>query len=335
MLRVEASNLKTTGDPPRPRRLLPRPPAVPDFSQTPARDLLLPPPDDTSASERWLLRLELGDEDIAKLYSQGMARGAVVWRKGMVEWRPLLITPELTRLLRRTRTTLTSLPDGLAERPVGPTTVAPTALDVVAPNAAAVAKPRRAAEFVAVALAAFVLAWIARGSLRQDSPSTPAADSREAPAPVAATCEPAAPTTARLFPNAPPVASDTGSTITGSTIPTIAVTDLPLVGSAMTSATRHSESRRAPSRAAATGQPSRSELRAALSRVAQAARGCGERGGAPVRLTMSFSGSGVARSIQVSGRELPAPTRSCILAAASRARVPAFSGDPVTVAKTL
>jgi hypothetical protein len=50
---------------------------------------------------------------------------------------------------------------------------------------------------------------------------------------------------------------------------------------------------------------------------------------------MSFAGSGVARSIQVSGSDLPAPTRSCIIAAASRARVPAFSGDPVTVTKTL
>jgi len=37
----------------------------------------------------------------------------------------------------------------------------------------------------------------------------------------------------------------------------------------------------------------------------------------------------------VSGADLPAPTRSCIFGAASRARVPAFSGDPVTVAKTL
>ena len=34
-----------------------------------------------------------GGHDIAKLYGQGMTRGAVVWRKGMVEWRPLLVTP--------------------------------------------------------------------------------------------------------------------------------------------------------------------------------------------------------------------------------------------------
>ena len=65
MLRVEASNLKTSVDLPRPRRLLPRPPAVPDFSPPPAHDVLLPPPDDaparadTAGPERWVVRLEL------------------------------------------------------------------------------------------------------------------------------------------------------------------------------------------------------------------------------------------------------------------------------------
>jgi hypothetical protein len=308
MLRVEASNLKTTGDLPRPRRLLPRPPAVPEFSPSPAQELLLPPPDDmparvdTSAPERWVVRLELGDEDIAKLYGQGMTRGAVVWRKGMVEWRPLLITPELTGLLRRTRTTLTSLPDELAERPVGPTTVAPMAMDVAAPGTAASGKPRRSVEFAAVAVAAFALAWIGHGILRADAPSAALADGREALAPPAAACEPATVTTAGLLPNAPPLA-----TATSSTIPIIAVTDLPLAGRAAVPTAMHSESRRAPSRPSSAGQPSRSELSAALSRVAQSARGCGERGG-PVRVTMSFAASGVARSIQVSGRDLPAPT---------------------------
>ena len=57
--------------------------------------------------------------------------------------------------------------------------------------------------------------------------------------------------------------------------------------------------------------------------------------GGPVRVVMSFNNTGVARSIRVSGVDLPATTRSCIIGAASRARVPAFSGDPVTVGKTL
>jgi hypothetical protein len=305
---------------------------VPEFAPPPARDVLLPPPDDTparvdtSAPERWVVRLELGDEDIAKLYGQGMARGAVVWRKGMLEWRPLLITPELTGLLRRTRTTLTSLPDELAERPVGPTTVAPTAMDVAVTSPAASGKPRRTVEFVAVGIAAFALAWIGRGTWHADTPApTATADSHQA----ALACEPAAVTAAALLPSAPQPASATRSTI-----PIIAVTDLPLARGAVAPAGLHGESHRVPSRASAADQPSRSELSAALSRVTQAARGCGERGG-PVRVTMSFAGSGVARSIQVSGSDLPAPTRSCIIAAASRARVPAFSDEPVTVAKTL
>jgi hypothetical protein len=75
-------------------------------------------------------------------------------------------------------------------------------------------------------------------------------------------------------------------------------------------------------------------LQEALAQVARAASGCGERGG-PVRVVVTFANSGVARSIQVSGEDLPAPTRSCMIGAASRARVPAFTGDPVTVAKTL
>jgi hypothetical protein len=88
------------------------------------------------------------------------------------------------------------------------------------------------------------------------------------------------------------------------------------------------------STAASGSGPSRADLIGALGRVAGAAGGCGERGGA-VRVVISFAPSGVARSIQVSGKDLPSQTRSCIIGAASRARVPAFSGDPVTVSKTL
>ena len=73
---------------------------------------------------------------------------------------------------------------------------------------------------------------------------------------------------------------------------------------------------------------------AALSRVAGVASGCGERDTA-VRVVITFANSGVARSIQVSGQGLPSTVRSCIIGAASRARIASFAGEPVTVSKSL
>jgi hypothetical protein len=315
-----------------------------DEAAPPETELLLPPAE-RGKSARWSVRLELVDEDIAKLYGQGLTRGAVVWKKGMLEWRPLLITPELHGLLRRTRTTLSDLPPAnaastapeevtlprparvpgsilpppLANLPVTSTTVAPTAIDIE-PSP----KPRRPIELIAVAAAAFALAWVGRGNLhpRADAPMTalPLAAASLIPAAKASICEPAT----------------TSSPTPSSDIRTVSIADLPLVGARATAPVRDAahEKRNVSSSSTSGASPSRSELVAALSQVARAASGCGERGG-PVRLVMSFAGSGVARSIQVSGPDLPAPTRSCIIGAASRARVPAFSGSPVTVAKTL
>ena len=68
--------------------------------------------DDVDA-QRWVVQLELEPEQIVPLYRLGLARGAVVWRDGMEEWRPLLIMRELRQLLtertRRARLRLTSL----------------------------------------------------------------------------------------------------------------------------------------------------------------------------------------------------------------------------------
>jgi hypothetical protein len=372
MLRVEASNLPKPRGTPRPRRLLPNPP-MPRRKEVAARHELLPPADPASAptpelalasspsrvlgpNERWSVKLELGDEEIAKLYGQGMTRGAVVWKKGMQEWRPLLITPELSGLLRRTRITLTespplarmplpsSLPSGLPPdeltlpRPprlpseLPPTLIERSPIQSVAPTAFDIepsVKPRRrTAELLGVGVAAFALAWLGHSTLHPSAPSAalppgpPAAMAAAAPA-----CEPA---------RGP--ATVTASTLSGSSIPTVSIADLPLVGQRGTSTpASHVLASRGSARSQATssdGRPSRAALQEALGQVARAASGCGERGG-PVRVTLSFANSGVARSIQVSGTDLPAATRSCMISAASRARVPAFSGDPVTVAKTL
>lgn len=371
MLRVEPSNLPHPRAALRPRRLLPHPISGQRPGASKARHEMLPPRDGESASadertsplaaaipphERWSVRLELGDADIAKLYGQGMTRGAVVWRKGMMEWRPLLVTPELTGVLRRTRPSVipsavpslpplpswvdappalpcpprvptSTIPLGV-ETSASPTTVAPLAVD-----AEPARRGRRPAELLGVALAAFSVAWIAHGLLK--TPAEPSA----APSSPGSTFAAAA-----SAPACEPKAEPARSTTPSSTIPTVSVADLPLAGSrgaAITASfsglgTSHaSTAARHPSMGgSAPLAPSRAELMNALGGVARAASGCGERGG-PVRVVLSFASSGVARSIQVSGDGLPAPTRSCIIGAASRARVPAFSGDPVTVSKTL
>lgn len=372
MLRVEASNLPKPRGAPRPRRLLPLPPKVRRGETASRHELLLPPADgdvapETSLAlsteptrpalhERWSVKLELGDDEIAKLYGQGMTRGAVVWKKGMLEWRPLLITPELSGLLRRTRmTTLTETPSlptlaqlaapldeptlpraarvpfepppELLEKPAVPS-VAPTALDVESPPS----KPqaRRPIELGLVAAGAFALAWLGHAALNPGSPTAPppAAPPVVAAAVAAPACEPAAATPATFT--------------SSSGIPTVSVADLPLAGAkgatatvtASTSSGSGRAARSSASSASSGGRPSRSDLVAALSQVARAAGSCGERGG-PVRVVVSFANSGVARSVQVSGADLPSTTRSCMIGAASRARVPAFTGEPVTVSKTL
>lgn len=379
MLRVEASNLPKPRGTPRPRRLLPNPP-IPRRGEVTTRHELLPPADPSRpptselelptqptrmlgpVNERWSVKLELGDEEIARLYGQGMTRGAVVWKKGMLEWRPLLITPELSGLLRRTRITLTEspplarlpapapvpvmltvppdeltlprpprvpseLPPLLVERaPIQ--SVAPTALDVE-PSA----KPRRrTSELLAVGAAAFALAWLGHSTLY--SPDTASATPPPAAPPAMAAAAPAC---------EPAKLPATVSANSGSSIPTVSIADLPLAGArgslgATTTASHAVASRGAGNAARSTatsgGRPGRAALVEALGQVSRAASGCGERGG-PVRVTVSFANSGVARSVQVSGADLPAATRSCMIGAASRARVPAFSGEPVTVTKTL
>lgn len=288
------------------------------------------------------MRLELGEDDVARLYGQGLARGALVWKKGMMEWRPLLITPELAGLLRRTRVKVNApAPAAEPSEPVtaprlpaparvpsefafsgepaqhGPLSVSPTAIDVPAP-----APPRRRYEIAAVAALSFGLAWFVQGVLSPD-----AAAPNEAQPVAAAAAAPAASPVAVPLPVTPTPPS---------TIPMVAVDDLPVVGrrgSTAPASLRRSVTASS-SRSSDDGGPSRSALVGALSRVASVASGCGERGG-PVRVVVSFASSGVARSIKVSGKDLPAATRSCIIGAASRARIPAFSGDPVTVAKTL
>ncbi len=288
-------------------------------------------------SERWSVRLELAGDDVARLYGQGLARGALVWKKGMVEWRPLLITPELTGLLKRTSAVASTTPPSRALPSEPATAPRSTALSAPALDfrvaepvpepvllATATADPAREPapavrklryDVALVALASFALAWFVRAAL--------------APEPTASTAPPAA------APAAPPT---TATTLTGSApraasnIPVVAVGDLPILSGSGAPGGGRGGTARAEARGAEG--PSRAALVSALSRVAASASDCGPREGA-VRVVMTFAPSGVARSIKVAGQGLPAGTRSCIVAAAARARVPAFQGEPITVGKTL
>jgi hypothetical protein len=193
-------------------------------------------------------------------------------------------------------------------------------------------------ELVFVAVAAFALSWVFRGNLQSASTQGTSDD-----APRVALSSRAAPATTTL-----PVCEERShflptresGTGTSSEIRTVALSDLPLLcrKPSVTAAHASGEHRQTPAHssngASSSGAPTRASLVAALSGVADAAAGCGEREG-PVKVVLTFAPSGVASSIQVSGKDLPSGTRSCIARAASRARVPAFEGDPVTVAKTL
>jgi hypothetical protein len=233
-------------------------------------------------------------------------------------WNDEITLPRAARL-----PTEVLLPPELAHQAVTPTTVAPTAMDLEpAPITPQAARARRPIDLVAVALAGFALAWITRGLLPAQSSS-------------GAAVQPETPATATPPPSCVP-APQAASHSDISSIPRVALTDLPLLGAARSTTARPGRSRSAHAAHAgpASDGPDRSELARALSQVTRAASGCGERSG-PVRLVVSFASSGVPRSIQVSGDDLPAGARSCIIGAASRARIAAFSGDPVSVAKTL
>jgi hypothetical protein len=222
-------------------------------------------------------------------------------------------------------------------------TLAPMAADIEMPPP----RPRRPMELAAVAIGAFALAWIGHATL---SGGDSGDGSRNLSAAAGVTAAP---------PSTPPMCEPTTSSASSTSsekpgIRTVSVADLPLAGNrsdrsapthvAAASTPTHASVSRAARSAPATAapaapvaapvSPSRSDLVSAMSGVARASSSCGERGG-PVRVVVSFSGSGVARSIQVSGSDLPAATRSCIIGAASRARVSAFTGDPVTVSKGL
>lgn len=113
--------------------------------------------------------------------------------------------------------------------------------------------------------------------------------------------------------------------------PVVAVHDLPVErGIFSASNMSPSSSRRAPRSVGA----SRSEFARALSRAAAAARSCGT-GPVHAQVVATFNPSGVPRAVHFAGSTPPPALRSCVLGAVARARVAPFTGEPVTVAKSL
>gem|GEM_PF-1134491 len=120
-----------------------------------------------------------------------------------------------------------------------------------------------------------------------------------------------------------------------STIPVVLLRDLPVQGSGASAAFVGSS--QAPSASgvgfSASAGPSRAALSRALAFAAAAARSCGT-GPVTAQVVVTFAPSGVARSIHFTAAP-PVALRSCVLNAVARTHLAPFSGEPVTVSKTL
>jgi hypothetical protein len=128
-----------------------------------------------------------------------------------------------------------------------------------------------------------------------------------------------------------------------STIPVISVRDLPVQGGGHAAALASfspSPAANAPgaahfaSRSAASSLgPDRAGLARALGGAAAAARSCGA-GPVTAQVLVTFGPSGVARNIHFTTAP-PVAMRSCVLNAVARTRIAPYTGDLVTVSKTL
>jgi len=126
-----------------------------------------------------------------------------------------------------------------------------------------------------------------------------------------------------------------------SAIPVVYFRDLPVeggraagfgAGASATPSQVMSHGAAAPHGAPSEG-PDRASLARALGSAAAAARGCGD-GPVSAQVVVTFGPSGVARNIHFSSPP-PVALRSCVLNAVARTHVAPFSGEPVTVSKTL
>ncbi len=168
------------------------------------------------------------------------------------------------------------------------------------------------------ALAVVLTLWVTALTLQAEAPRLNALVSSISPS----TPRPAPPVHAS-FVEAPP----------HSTIPVVLLRDLPVQGSGASAAFVGSS--QAPSGAGFTASagPSRAALSRALAFAAAAARSCGT-GPVTAQVVVTFAPSGVARDIHFTAAP-PVALRSCVLNAVARTHLAPFSGEPVTVSKTL
>lgn len=99
-------------------------------------------------------------------------------------------------------------------------------------------------------------------------------------------------------------------------------------------APRHVDSAVAPAELASSGPPDRKAISQAVSRAASAATSCAD-GPQSGRVTLIFAPSGNVQSVQLVQGFGESSINSCVLRAMGRAHVRSFSGDVVTVQKTI
>lgn len=391
--------------------------AVPDFAF--ADDVTISRKAEPAAS-RWHIELELDREQIARLYRLGLANGAVVWRDGLPDWRPLLEASELREAIdalkarapssmksalrratvdrianmsrpsanravvtpaRKRMTTDPALrlyaslnrrrspPDTIEFNPAPKITVAPLAPVALAapigpapisisPVAARDTQRRfTILTLIATALAAIALTalifWL--GPLRAARQDALAQQKQAAALLLAAKARPAVTAAPKPVAVPAPPAPESRSQVSTPSEKPISV--LSLATESPAGATPRTASAQPKSRTQASGGtrsppakseraertpsmesqeqtgPDRKKIARALSTAAGAAADCGV--GGSVRVIATFGTSGIVRSAAFDGPLPELTDRSCVLRAISRAKIPPFSGDPISVRKTV
>jgi hypothetical protein len=176
---------------------------------------------------------------------------------------------------------------------------------------------------VVAALAVVFTLAVTALTLRAEAPnSTALASAQSRPVHHGATLQPAR--TSEILDSAP------------STIPVVSMRDLPLEGgrggTTYSSLTRPASSPGWAHFSRGSGAE-RASLARALGSAAAAARGCGD-GPVSAQVIVTFGPSGVARSVHF-GVAPRVALRSCVLNAVARTHIAPFTGDPITVSKTL
>jgi hypothetical protein len=97
---------------------------------------------------------------------------------------------------------------------------------------------------------------------------------------------------------------------------------------------KHVDSAVAPAELASSGPPDRRAISQAVSRAASAATSCAD-GPQSGRVTLIFAPSGNVQSVQLVQGFGESSINSCVLRAMGRAHVRSFSGEAVTVQKTI